>query len=245
MGERRFWEPTLGNECNLTHKSGMVLNTWEARPVDLSSPISSVIPTAHGAVLAVLARTTEPLSGRRVAALTNGRFGQWRVNEVLGQLATAGIVLRESRPPAMLYRLNRHHVASVGIEALATQRAVLLDRMRAEVAAWEVPADAVWLFGSAARGDGDVSSDIDLFVVRPVTVDTDDPAWLRQMDDLSEHITRWSGNGCEALEVSRAELAEMVSRGERLVDDLRADALTLGGGSPRGLLRRGRAGAIS
>ena len=75
--------------------------------MDLSSPISSVIPSAHGPVLAVLARTSEPLSGRRVAALTDGKVGQRRANEVLGALADAGIVLREHRPPAKLYRLNR------------------------------------------------------------------------------------------------------------------------------------------
>lgn len=213
--------------------------------MDLSSPISSVIPTAQGAVLAVLSRSGEPLSGRRVASLTNGRFGQWRVNEVLGQLADAGIVLRESRPPAKLYRLNRDHVAAAGVEALANQRQELLSRIRTEVAAWRVHADAVWLFGSAARGDGDTTSDIDLLVVRPVTVDEDEQTWLAQIDDVSEHIARWSGNSCEVLELSRAELVGVVSGGERLVEDLLTDALTLSGASPRALLRIGRAKAAS
>jgi predicted nucleotidyltransferase len=213
--------------------------------VDLSSPISSVIPTAQGAVLAVLSRSGEPLSGRQVAALTNGRFGQWRVNEVLGQLAAAGIVLRESRPPAKLYRLNRDHVAAAGVEALANQRQELLSRIRSDVAAWVVQADAVWLFGSAARGDGDTTSDIDLLVVRPAAVDQDDETWLGQIDEVSEHIAKWSGNSCEVLELSRAELAEVVSRGERLVEDLRAEALTLSGTSPRTLLRIGRATVAS
>lgn len=213
--------------------------------MDLSSPISSVIPTAQGAVLAVLSRSGEPLSGRQVAALTNGRFGQWRVNEVLGQLAAAGIVLRESRPPAKLYRLNRDHVAAAGVEALANQRQELLSRIRSEVAAWVVQADAVWLFGSAARGDGDITSDIDLLVVRPVAVDEDDETWLGQIDEVSEHIALWSGNSCEVLELSRAELAGVVSRGERLFEDLRADALTLSGASPRTLLRLGRATVAS
>jgi len=213
--------------------------------MDLSSPISSVAPSAHGAVLAVLSRAGGSLSGRQVAALTNGRFGQWRVNEVLGQLTEAGIVLREVRPPAKLYRLNREHVATPGIEALANQREVLLSRIRSELARWDVPADAVWLFGSAARGDGDATSDIDLLLVRPVSVGADEPAWLRQIDDLSEHIGTWSGNRCEVLELSRTELATMVSRGESIVADLRHDALTLSGGSPRGLLRRARAEVTS
>jgi hypothetical protein len=96
--------------------------------VDLSSPISSVIPSAHGAVLAVLARTHEPLSGRRVAALTDGRVGQRRVNDVLGELADAGIVRCERHPPAKLYVLNREHVAAAGIIALANQWEALLRR---------------------------------------------------------------------------------------------------------------------
>ena len=213
--------------------------------MDLSSPISSVIPTAQGAVLAVLSRSGEPLSGRQVAALTNGRFGQWRVNEVLGQLAEAGIVLRESRPPAKLYRLNRDHVAAAGVEALANQRQELLSRIRSEVATWIVQAEAVWLFGSAARGDGDTTSDIDLLVVRPVIVDEDDQTWLGQIDDVSEHIALWSGNRCEVLELSRAELAAMMSRDERLIKDLRTETLALGGASPHMLLRNGRAKAAS
>lgn len=213
--------------------------------MDLSSPISSVIPTAHGAVLAVLASTSEPMSARRVAALTDGRFGQWRVNEVLGQLADSGVALREIRPPAKLYRLNRDHVAAAGIEALAGQRDVLLSRIRSELGTWAVPAEAVWMFGSAARGDGNAASDVDLLFVRPDAVDADDPIWLQQIDDLSEHIGRWSGNGCEPVEYARAELTAMVSRRERLVDTLRSDALQLCGTSPRILLRRGRAKMVS
>jgi hypothetical protein len=41
--------------------------------MDLTNPIQSVIPSAHGAVLNVLARTDEPLSGRRIAELTKPR----------------------------------------------------------------------------------------------------------------------------------------------------------------------------
>lgn len=206
--------------------------------MDLSSPISSIIPSAHGAVLAVLARTGEPLSGRAVAALTNGRFGQWRVSEVLGDLADAGIVLRESRPPAKLYRLNRDHVAAMAIEALAGQREALLSRIRAEVAEWDPAPAAAWLFGSAARGDGGPNSDIDILLVRADDLDENDPTWLAQVDRLSRHIPAWSGNQCAVLELSADELSDRGEHGERLVDELRADALPLGGAAPRAMLRR-------
>ena len=70
--------------------------------MDLSSPMRSVIPSAHGAV---------------------------RTNEVLGMLADAGLVLRENRPPAKAYRLNRDHVAADAITALADQWTLLLERI--------------------------------------------------------------------------------------------------------------------
>ncbi len=212
--------------------SGILLN------MDLSSPVSSVVPSAHGPVLAVLARTDQPLSGRQVAALTEGRAGQWRVNEVLGQLAQAGIVLREDRPPAKLYRLNRDHVAAEAVVALAGLREELLRRIREHVGGWAPPAQAVWLFGSAARGEGGPESDIDLLVVRGDDVDVDDPSWTAQVADLGEQIWRWSGNSCEVVELAAAEVVAMVARDERLVGELRADAVALAGSAPRTLLRR-------
>lgn len=194
--------------------------------------------TSYGAVLAVLARTHQPLSGRQVAALTGGRAGQWRANEVLGQLAEAGIVLREERPPAKLYRLNLDHVAADAVVALAGQREELLRRIRRHVADWAPAAHAVWLFGSAARGGGSADSDIDLLVMRPDDVDEDDRSWSAQLADLSRQIWAWSGNSCETLELSVAEVTDMVDRGERLVAELRADAVCLAGQAPRTLLRR-------
>ena len=80
----------------------------------LAHPMQSVIPSAHGAVLGVLARTSEPMTGRRIATLTRPRFSQSRVNRVLGELARDGIADVDVRPPASYYRLNREHVAAPG-----------------------------------------------------------------------------------------------------------------------------------
>jgi predicted nucleotidyltransferase len=207
----------------------------------MSSPISSVIPSAHGAVLAVLARTSEPLSGRRVASLTDGKVGQWRANEVLGALADAGIVLREHRPPAKLYRLNRDHVAAAGIIALAEQWATLLRRIRDEFADWSPPPVTACLFGSAARGEVGPDSDIDILLVPSddvVASEDTERAWQEQVDQLTENVRIWSGNPCEVLELTAAELGDAVARDDRLVRDLRHDAIALTGRDIRSLLRR-------
>lgn len=119
----------------------------------LAHPMQSVIPSAHGAVLAVLARTAEPLSGRQIATLTRPRFSQSRVNSVLGELARDGIVQVDVRPPASYYRLNRDHVAASGVLALASMWQTLLDRIRASVTEWSTQPIAAWIFGSAARAE--------------------------------------------------------------------------------------------
>ena len=209
--------------------------------MDLSNPMQSVAPGAHAAVLGVLARTEEPLSGSRVAALTRPGFSTRRVNDVLGELSRAGLVTRQSAPPAYLYRLNREHVAADGIIALAGLGAVLLDRMRSHIVDWELTPVAAWLFGSAARGEAGLDSDIDVLLVPPSDrreESTFEATWARQTGEFVERVRAWSGNHCELLELEAGELAAAVDRDERLVRDLRDHALVLAGPHPRTLLRK-------
>lgn len=206
----------------------------------LAHPMQSVIPSAHGAVLAVLARTSEPLTGRRIATLTSPRFSQSRVNRVLGELARDGIADVDVRPPASYYRLNREHVAAPGIVALASMWQTLLDRIRASLPDWPTQPVAMWLFGSAARADADTASDLDVFVVRPDVL-PDDEAWQGRLDHLADQVRRWSGNVCELLVLTESELQAAVQRGDQLVSELQRDAIHLAGAQPHALLGR-RAG---
>lgn len=218
----------------------MLIDQLGGTSMDLTNPMGSVIPSAHGAVLAVLARAGVPLSGRKVAELTNGKVGQVRTNEVLGMLTDAGLVLREDRPPAKYYRLNRDHVAADAITALADQWAVLLERIQDDLRQWEPAPVTACLFGSAARGEAGKDSDIDLLLVSPADVsesDSADAAWHEQIEDLAARIHLWSGNLCEVLDLTESELREAVTRDDRLVRDLRADAITLHGRDIRTLLR--------
>jgi DNA-binding transcriptional ArsR family regulator len=197
--------------------------------MDLSNPISSIIPSGHGTVLAVLARTDRPLTGRKVAELTGGRVSQSRVSEVLRELTRGGIVLCDEHPPAKLYRLNREHVAADAVVELARQRERLVGRLRDRLGMWSPPPAAAWLFGSFARGEGDMHSDLDVLIVRPDAVNGDDPEWSAQVDDFIAQVARWSGNQCSLLEYSEQEFADLVRGGERLADELRRDGLHLAG----------------
>ena len=195
--------------------------------MDLTSPIRSVVPSAHGEVLSVLARSGQPLTGRSVAALTGGRLSVKGVNLALRRLATAGIVLVEDHPPAKLYRLNRRHLAADAIAALAELRPQLIEAMRAALERWDRPAAGAWLFGSAARGDGGVESDIDVLLVRSDDSDTEDPQWTAQVELFAEDVLAWSGNPCAIVEYSDAEFARLMAGDERLARDLRNEGIGL------------------
>ena len=116
------------------------------------------------------------------------------VNAALRRLAEEGLVQAEEAGNAYLYTFNREHLAAPAVELLADIRRELERRLRAEIAEWTLAPVHVSIFGSAARGDGDVRSDIDVFVVRPTDVSEDNPRWREQLDRLSDHVYAWTGN---------------------------------------------------
>ncbi|MFF1821782.1 nucleotidyltransferase domain-containing protein [Kribbella sp. NPDC058245] len=203
-----------------------------------SDPVSTVIPGLHGRVLGVLARTDRALTGRAVAGLLHTPGSASGVQKVLDDLVKSGVVTAEPAGRARLYTLNREHVAYSAIDQLARLREILLDRIRAEVKTWQLPAQAVWLFGSSARSDGGVDSDLDLLIVRPDHVNDSDPRWLEQLDTLAAHASTWAGNSCEVVEYSAHEIRDLVERGERLATELRRDAIPITGTTPHRTLTR-------
>lgn len=196
--------------------------------MDLSSPVSSVIPSSHGPVLEVLERANTPLSGRMVAALVGDRCGHRQVQETLTRLAASGLVLRQVMPSTHLYSLNRDHVAADGIAILASLRDRLIERMRAELESWRHPTDAAWLFGSFARGDGAADSDIDVLLLRSNEAE-DNSSWIEQVDVFAAHVTGWTGNACNVIEFTDAEFESLVAAGERLPSELAKDGVRLFG----------------
>ena len=197
--------------------------------MDLSSPISSVIPGGRGLVLAVLARTTDPLSGRRIAELAGDRVAKTRVNALLNELIASGVVLADEKPPAVLYRLNRGHLAAAAVEALATMRERLITGLREAIGGWDPAVATAWLFGSVARGGGGVESDVDIAVVRPDAVDPDDARWRDQLVSLGDLILRQTGNDASVIEYSEAEVAGLVATDQRIVGSIRAEGIHLAG----------------
>lgn len=204
--------------------------------MDLTHPIRSVVPTLDGPILEVLARTTRPLSGLEVHRLA-GTGSPNGVRLALARLVAQGVVNADERAHAFFYAANREHVAWPGVEILANLRSTLLDSLRNDLRAWTVQPVNAALFGSTARGDGAVESDIDVLLVRPDDVSEDDPPWAEQVALMRERVTSWTGNHCQAFQVDRARLAEHVRAHDPLVDELGRDAITLAGQDLRAVLR--------
>ena len=113
----------------------------------------------------------------------------------------------------------------------------LLDRIRASLTEWSTKPIAAWIFGSAARAEADSDSDLDILVVCPNRL-PDDETWQQQVDDLAARVRSWSGNPGELLVLTETELQTAVQRDDRLVEELRRDAIHLVGARPHVLLRR-------
>lgn len=121
---------------------------------------------------------------------------------------------------------------------MSDARAELVRRLRDAITGWEIPAVHASLFGSAARGDGDAHSDIDLLIVRPVDVDPDNANWRGQIDGLADQVRRWTGNHAGIAEISEGELPRLRKNRPPVVEEVREDAVDLAGESTRKLLTR-------
>lgn len=193
--------------------------------MNIARPHTALCPTLDSEVLVVLVRTTRPLTGREVARLVER--SEPGVRRTLQRLVTHGLVDSAEAGRALLYTLNREHVAFPVIDAMASLWPEFVRRLRQAVNDWEIEAVHVSLFGSAARSDGGTASDIDLFVVRPDDVDDADDRWRHQVDGLATSIRRWTGNHAAIAEVSRRELRRLRREQPPIVADLRADAVEL------------------
>jgi predicted nucleotidyltransferase len=130
-----------------------------------------------------------------------------------------------------VHELNRDHIAAGIAVALAELRPELWTRLRQELSRWHPGALYANVFGSAARGDGDESSDIDLLLVHPPFPGEKKPPrakvplssqftdvlaefmtsngeieaprqWEEQVDRLRQLVQAWTGNALQIVDVS-------------------------------------------
>lgn len=190
--------------------------------MNVADPVVSVVPSLHGPVLAVLARTSGPLRQADVHRLAaTGSYSG--VRKVLHQLVEHGVV--EEVPGG--FRLNRDHLAADAIVALASLHGLLVERLR-QWAAGHESVEFVGLFGSVARRDGDETSDVDVLVVAELPAE--DRSALR--DELTDRLTRWTGNDGHVQVLDGGEVARLVDEQAPIVESWAQELQPVAGQPP-------------
>jgi len=209
--------------------------------MDWNNPLRSIARTVDPDVLKVLAGAHLPLTGRRVSVLAGRSYAQ--VHAVLARLAADGLVTVERHGQANSFLLNRDHLVVPGLLAVLGAGNRLTDVIGAEAASWVLPAVTICLFGSASRGEALPSSDVDLLVVRPDTVDQDNRHWRDAVAALAQRVELVTGNRTQVVELSESEIQMAAAQGQPLTDSLRAGARTVFGLDVRLLLAQDGSGS--
>ena len=220
-------------------------------------PTRAVTATLDGPVLAVLAQAGRPLTVGEVTAQTP-RGSEIGVRRSLARLVEQGIVRATEMGRNRVHELNRDHVAAPIAEALAGLRLALWQKFRGTLSGWNPKPVYACVFGSAARGDGDAQSDIDVLLVRsPVAGETDPrrqsaglagslagyaaefmtvllterqaAKWDRQVGELHDLVQGWTGNRLQVVEMPVYQWADHRRRRTALSGEISRDAIPVAG----------------
>ncbi len=185
-------------------------------------PFGGVIPGVRGAVLGALLRTDAPLTGRQVHALVSDDYSLWTVQGALKTLTELGVVNTQTIGRAGVHTVNEDHVSVAPLRALLDPIAMLTDTVRNALGD-EV--QTVILFGSIARGEANINSDVDLAVIAP-------PEWDGRTD-LEDAVRTRLGNDCDVLVFSLEDFTRLTGAGEPVVREILTDGVALLGSIPR------------
>lgn len=197
--------------------------------MDVAEPGRGIAPGLTVPILRVLSRRSTPVTAAQLTRLTT-EGTEAGVRRAVERLAAHGVCTREEIAGRVTYALNHDHVLYRAVRELLRADTELTRRLRATLAEWRpAPVSAV-LFGSAARLDGDIDSDIDLLLVRPViTTDRARQTWARQVHDLRRDVTSWTGNGVQIIDRSARSVAVLMRRDTPLFGNIRDDGVLLHG----------------
>jgi predicted nucleotidyltransferase len=184
-------------------------------------PFGGVIPGARGAVLGTLLRTDAPLTGRQIHRLISDDYSLWTVQEALKTLTQLGLVNSQTIGRAGVHTVNEDHVSVAPLRALLDPIAALTDTVREAVSD---DVEAVLLFGSIARGEANISSDVDLAVIAPAV-------WDGRID-LEDAVGTRLGNDCDVLVFTPEDFTRLADTGEPVVREILAYGVALIGSIP-------------
>ena len=157
----------------------------------LQHPFEIITPTLDGEILSVLAGADDWFSVNTIHELLSHRSDEG-IRKTLKRLVSVGIADELGAGRAFLYRLNRDHLGAEAIIVIARLKQLFYTKLTEMFLAWEIQPRYVALFGSAARAQMNLESDVDILLVQPD--DAIEHVWDEQINQLVLTASRWIGN---------------------------------------------------
>lgn len=195
------------------------------RRVNLAEPHDLVMPRATAQVLKVLIGADSAFSIRQVARIAGITVPQ--ALRVVNHESERGLVLVEQVGRSRMCRFNRDHLAANSVVELMSLRERMIRAVGDEIASWKIMPLHSSLFGSAARGDGGVDSDLDVLIVRPWEEST--PQWDEQKYSSGLRLKRKIGNDISWFDVSLGELKTAKKASESIFLQWKKEGILLTG----------------
>jgi len=196
--------------------------------MNLSKPLTSLVPSLEGEVLSILAGAEADFTGQQVHKVL-GKHSQAGVNRVLQKLSATGIVNMRSSGNANLYELNREHLLAKYVIAIVDSRNDFYRFITKEVSLWELEPVHVAVFGSAVRGDMTPESDVDIFISRPKEIDFSDAAWREQLSSFASKVRKLTGNSVQMFELGYDDIQRELGVAGGVLSSIKRQGVTIFG----------------
>lgn len=179
-------------------------------------------------VLRALSKRSTPATAAQVHRAA--RYGTLAgIQRACERLVEHGLVLRDEAGGRVVYAINDRHLLYPAVLPLLQAQDALPRLLEKAIAGWTVQPVTAALFGSAARGDGTVDSDIDLLLIRPTVRGGQEAAWAGQIRTLAQDVRAATGNRLQVVDLLRAAARVLVRAKDPIVAVWHAEAITVGG----------------
>lgn len=171
----------------------------------LQNPFDAISTTGVDAiVLEVITRANNSYTLSQIFKLQRGKASRTSLRASLARFVQRGVVTESQFGNTYSYELNRDHLLYAPLIQIASSKERFFELIRQEVGRWPVRPMTVQLFGSAARGEMTLDSDIDLLVVVPDGWDDAE----KHVGQLAQDASAWTGNDVRPLFYFEQDLAD-------------------------------------
>jgi predicted nucleic acid-binding protein/predicted nucleotidyltransferase len=150
---------------------------------------------------------------------------------VIAELVSLGMVTRRDAGSSALVGLERENEAVGAVLALGHVGERVMERLRDSAQDIAPQPASLIVFGSFARGDARLTSDLDVLAVRPIGLSPDENTWLDSLGKWESNARRIVGNPVHTLVVSQEELEGLMRRRSGPWRAIAAEGVTLLGSS--------------